>query len=851
LLQDWQNLIRETQNRDDKVRLHAKEALGYSFSQAPDKTQAQQDLHSLTMNKDSSVRTHAARALGQVFSYVPDKTQAQQDLHRLTKDNVGIVRRIATIALGDAFSQVPDKIQAQQDLHKRIKDKDGSVRMCAASALGDAFSHLPNQDQAQQDLHKLTKDKVSGAGMLLWDIADALGKAFPYVPNQDQAQQDLHRLTQDKKSYVKMSAIHVLGNVFSQVPDKSQAQQDLHRLTQDQESNVRNSAINALGDAFSQVPDKSQAQQDLHRLILDEDFDVRKSLINALNLAFSQMPDKTQAQQDLHKLSQDEECDVRMMAAYCLGENFSLIPDKAQAQLDLHRLTEDEDSGVRMRAAFDLSKACSQVPDKVQAQFDLHRLTQDEDSGVRQNTAAALGEAFPYVPDKSQAKQDLHTLTLIQAGEGSVRTNAYYSLGRASVCAAAEANDNITSKRELEAAISYFGKSQDTYYSPANFCYPFYRSYYAITFEGATAEEIEKYLIEAKKAVGHSKSKDELLKVIENLAGALQESQCLKDKSNDDIKRDLNAYRWYCEKAANHMAAAEERSPFAIKCMRKCNPLLEKRIQDIIGEIQQKTNKIHQITCDTGTEYEILGAEIQHAASHFSTDDIVKTQRCSTSIIRKLETFCKLLPEVSKNLACSAVEEIRTAKEFPDKLEKIDSALSYVISAVETALQYKYAIASIRAEVEEVKTSIASHDEKSEWRKDIIIDRIDFNGSIIIEAIQRASKEASSPDPDLVDLLRKLEAYILDLEKYDLLDVNGKKIIEETKRTLNKPGLIEDPVLRFSLKLEGTLPLIPKVLEILNLPSMNATGKLELSSGINLKIAWDRVVKRFSSKPQS
>jgi hypothetical protein len=58
-------------------------------------------------------------------------------------------------------------------------------------------------------------------------------------------------------------------------------------------------------------------------------------------------------------------------------------------------------------------------------------------------------------------------------------------------------------------------------------------------------------------------------------------------------------------------------------------------------------------------------------------------------------------------------------------------------------------------------------------------------------------------------------------------------------------ALIEYPVLKLNLGAEGVLPFIPKVLEILGLPSLK--GKLELSSGINLA-AWDKVSKRFKSK---
>ena len=102
--------------------------------------------------------------------------------------------------------------------------------------------------------------------------------------------------------------------------------------------------------------------------------------------------------------------------------------------------------------------------------------------------------------------------------------------------------DNDTLKSCLETAVVYFEKSSQEQSllnpfssKPAQFCLPFYRSYLAITFQEAKEDEVQRYLIKAKMAVGGSKNKYELLKVVENLAEALRESQCLKDRSVQDI----------------------------------------------------------------------------------------------------------------------------------------------------------------------------------------------------------------------------------------------------------------------------------------------------------------------------
>jgi hypothetical protein len=242
-------------------------------------------------------------------------------------------------------------------------------------------------------------------------------------------------------------------------------------------------------------------------------------------------------------------------------------------------------------------------------------------------------------------------------------------------------------KRELEFAVAFFEKSsKESEFSPAKFCHPFYRSYLAITFQEAKDDEVQRYLAEAKDAVGGSESKDELLKAVENLANALQESQRLKSRSVEDVSSELDTYRWYCDKAASHMEAAKDKAPGAVELMKKCNPLLEAKIQTTILEIQKKAKQICQITQGSGTTFESHGMEINIAARALSFDDISKTQRGISRITSQLKNFCRLLPEGERELVCSAVKEIELVPDFPDKLDKIELAIAYVGSAMKTAL---------------------------------------------------------------------------------------------------------------------------------------------------------------------
>ena len=615
------------------------------------------------------------------FSELPDKHQAWLDLHRLTQDEKSDVRRDAAFALGFAFDQIPDKSLAWQDLTRLAQDKDIGVGYSAANALGSAFGQVPDKFQAWQDLHRLAQDEDSNVRSV---AAIALKSALDRIPCKSQAWEDLHRLTQDQDSFVRGMAASAVGLAFDQVPDKLQAWQDLHRLTEDEESDVRCFAASAIGFAFYQVPDKLQAWQDLHRLTEDEESDVRWDAASAIGFAFGQVPDKSLAWQDLHRLTQDEDCFVRYGATSALESVLGQVPDRPQAWQDLHRLSQDKVSLVRVRAGSALQSIFNQALDKSQAWQDLHRLTQDEDRYVRESAASALGAAFGQVPDKLQAWQDLNRLA--QDNNSFVRMYAYHSLGRVSVFKATEVkgDDRTALRRELDAAVKYFEKSaQESKYSPASFCYLFYRTYYAIAFQGAEGDEVKKYLAEAKNAVRGSESKDELLKAVENLAHALEESQRLKERSLREISSELNAYRWYCEKAAGHMSAAEGKAPGAVKLMRKCNPLLDEHIQLAIAEIQKSASRICQLTHGSGTEYEAPGAEIKQAAKYLDSDDISLIQKSSARIVRQLKKFCKLLPAEDKEEVCDIVEGIEHEPEFPEKLNKIATALQSLSPVLE------------------------------------------------------------------------------------------------------------------------------------------------------------------------
>ena len=428
-------------------------------------------------------------------------------------------------------------------------------------------------------------------------------------------------------------------------------------------------------------------QAEIHKNCISKKIWDRRKALELLKIHFSNLSDQDQAWQDLHRLTQDKDIGVRGIAVYALRSTFSHVPNKDQAWQDLHRLTQDKDNGVREIAAYALGSTFSHFSDQDLAWQDLHRLTQDKDKSVRRGAAYALGSAFILVPNKDQAWQDLHRLT--QDKKNIVRMHAYHSLGRASVFKATETADEDTLKKELEAAVAYFEKSiRGRNYSPARFCYPFYRTYLAITFQGAKEEVVQRYLVEAKAAVRGSRSRDLLLKAVENLAHALVEVQKQSQASHaggswEEIQKDLkDIYEPYCNRAAELLDEVEDMAPGATKCVRKALPIIDDRIRSTITEIQDKSRSLCRAS--HGSEvFSPLGTDLNRLARGLSSKDVLKCLKLSLRMVPLLRELCKNLSTEKRGHGCEIVEEIRLEDELPGILNRILEAITYLQPNIE------------------------------------------------------------------------------------------------------------------------------------------------------------------------
>ena len=635
----------------------------------------------------------------------------------------------------------------QKELHNQCLSEDSEERLKALNILKDDFSSLPDKQQAWNDLIGLTIDQDSSVRR---SAAKSLYSVFPHVPDKEKAWQDLHRLTSDQDRDMRVGAIVVLISSFSQLPNRQQAWNDLHRLLSDEDMNVRMGAIAALRHSFPEVPDQQQAWKDLHRLTSDQDSSVRGWAANILRSTFSQLLDKQQAWEDLHRLTSDQDSSVRRSVATSFGSSFSHMPDKEEAWKDLHKLTTDDDSDVRWEAALALGSAFSYVLDKQQAWSDLCRLTND-DSNVRCGAALALGSAFSCIPDKERTFENLCRLTTDE--DWIVRSYANHSLGKISILKASQAQTEENYKKELESAIEFFEKASEkgSSLSISQFCLPFYRSFYTIVFKKQEAkEEVDKYLAEAKDAVGSSKSKELLFEAVNNLANALKEVQNLKNLDLEAKKGELNLYRQYCDRAAELMIETEETAPFATGAMKKGLPILDRNLKELIEEIQKKAKIACQVSQGTPTQ------EIACAVSkEVQKWEIGSQEEMTLNIEGLIETFRMRMPHLPGYE--HIFEEIEGIRNVND-LAKQYSIVLRLVGLIPIFSSMPDYVAQDIKEIKEKTTSISNEVKYLQTSVDRLVESIDElqNPQEYLDIIQRNLEEIKNEIPEMKGMIDKV-----------------------------------------------------------------------------------------------
>jgi HEAT repeat protein len=338
----------------------------------------------------------------------------------------------------------------------------------------------------------------------------------------------------------------------------------------------------------------------------DKESDVRLSAAYNLGIYLSYVPDKKRAWEKLHELTENEDWYVRSGVAESIGSAYFYIEDKQQAWEDLVKLSKDKSIDVSWNAASAIGSVFSQVPNKKKAWDDLHKLLFEKCIEVNHLVVFKIGHAFPQIPEKQEAWEDL--IKLSTSNDLDIRRSANYSLGEISVFKASESESDEEYIKKLEAVIEFFEKasneSSEKFDNPSDFCLPLYRSFYTIitTEKQQAKDEVDKYLAEAKNAIGKSENKKLLFEIVENLANALKEVQDLENIDLEAKKSRLNFYQKHCDKALKLFRHTEKKSPYATVVMRKGLPFLDRRLKSLLDEIQEKAKTACQESKGTDTE---------------------------------------------------------------------------------------------------------------------------------------------------------------------------------------------------------------------------------------------------------
>ncbi len=631
------------------------------------------------------------------------------------------------------------------EMHAKVLSENAEDRLEALRSLTASISDLSKEDPAWQDLIKLVQDKDR---LVQIKAIHTLSEALVCFPDKQYAWQIVFRLIQNGDFTIRIIAANFLGDAICYHPDKMKAWQDILKLTQDNDRYVQSIGVRVLGESFCYIPDKSQAWQILLGLVRDTDVDVRGDAAYALGEAFSYILDKVQAWQVLLGLLHDEEIEVLWKASEALVNAFGQIPGKSEAWQILISLTQNENSIVRLTASEALEICYHDVPNKVQASQDLFKLTLDEKPVVRMGAAQALGIAFSQVAEREQVWQNLSKLS--QDKDNYVRMYAYHSLAKSCIFRATESVEDYSFQKDLEEAIDFFEKAskETNYTNPAKFCLPFYRSFRALTFQEANAEDvIEKYFKEAKTSVQGSDKKWMLLNVVQDLSYALKNVKKAREASIEERKIYLDAMRQYCEKAASLMAQTSECTPLAVEILRRGFPLINQEIKNQLLEIGDESGRLQTIARETPFEplsrraYEIT-KKLPSVEYRVDAEDIMDC------VILDIQAMCAFLPDQARE----SIGELQNWRDldFAKKMPLFIRAISHCSNRME-----------------ELKKEVDDRDQWIEYLRNSVIARLD-NINYNIFKLNIRSSNASHLLQALLWEIEKLVSLKFNMDRLDL-----------------------------------------------------------------------------------
>lgn len=386
----------------------------------------------------------------------------------------------------------------------------------------------------------------------------------------------------------------------------------------------------------------------------------------------------------------------------------------------------------------------------------------NKDRNVRATVASILSSVYSQLPDQRQFWEELIELTSDE--DIGVRRNAYYCLGKISICKASQAENEIDYRREFEQAIKFFEKTsqESTLFNPSQFCLPFYRSFYAIiSDENQQAKnEVAKYLTEARSAVKRSKNKELLFEAVDNLAKALEEVQSLENRSLEDNKEDLSHYMEYCERAADLMSETEQISPYATEVLRRGLPILNRKLNSLIEEIRENAKTACQAS--QGTPTQEIACTVSKKVQNWKIGSQEYLEPQIDSLVFMLKSY---IPDIEENsLILNRIDQILHEQDIVKQYILLNNLIPQIID-----IQVSTKTTPVLNEIKSLRDSV-----------DRLIESVD---------------ELQNPQEYLDTIQRDLEEI-----KNDMPEMKGK--IEEVLYELYSP-------LSTTQKLKAAIPIIP------------------------------------------
>lgn len=487
------------------------------------------------------------------------------------------------------FEDLHYKEKAWKDILLLINDEGGEVGEYAYLALCSIFPYLENKKQAWNDILLLTNDKNS---LAYYNIAISLQYIIPHVQDKKQVWNTIVSFIENGDGGVKFQTTYTIGLVFKHLPNKKKATNYLLSLAKGDNFDILVGVACALGPAYIHITDKENAWQTLITLAKSYPGDIADSAFESIGEAFPYTLNKKQANEDLLSLMEDESEMIIRNIVNVFKLAFQYFIDKEHATQYLLSHTHHKDEYIRIGVASALGSSFPFLTDKVNALEKLLSLSRDKSKYVKRNVARSLGSVFPHITDKDTL---LSTLTeLSEDDDGDVRASAHHSIGRAFIFRATKTESNNGFREELKKAIQFFEKSfiEGGIFSPANFCLPFYLSFYVITSGKKDVEGlIEYYLEKASIAVEDSENREKLLEAVDNLSEALKKAHETDKMDFDTIKSNLNAYRRYCDRACELLDSTEKTTSGAVNLMRRGLPIIDENIKKILVNIEEKSKE--------------------------------------------------------------------------------------------------------------------------------------------------------------------------------------------------------------------------------------------------------------------